>query len=141
MTTFTLDPRLAADSLLIGASTLSQLRLMNDARYPWVLLIPMRANLREVHELPPDERQQLWQESAVLGETLMRLYAGHKLNLAALGNLVPQLHLHHIVRYPHDDAWPGPVWGRHPAQPYAPAIAATRVAELWAALQPGLSRL
>jgi diadenosine tetraphosphate (Ap4A) HIT family hydrolase len=139
MMPFTLDPRLEADSLWIGETSLSQFRLMNDARYPWVLLIPMRANLREVHELPAPERQQLWQESAALGETLMQLYAGHKLNLAALGNVVPQLHLHHVVRFPGDDAWPGPVWGRHPAQPYAPAAAAARSAGVGMVLQSRLA--
>lgn len=141
MMTFTLDPRLEADSLWMGETALSQFRLMNDARYPWVLLIPRRPDLREVYHLPPEDRQRLWQESALLGETLMTLFSGHKLNLAALGNVVPQLHLHHIVRFPHDDAWPGPVWGRHPTQPYPAEAASAVCARIWAALQPGLAAL
>lgn len=84
---------------------------MNDSRYPWCILVPRREDLREVYELDREEQVQLWQESALLGRAMMEAFGGDKLNLAALGNLVPQLHIHHIVRYRDDAAWPGPVWG------------------------------
>lgn len=116
--TFQLDPRLAADSLPLIDWPLCTLRLMNDARYPWVLLIPRRQGLRELHDLGPTDTRQLWRESRRLSVALMTVFAGEKLNVAALGNMVPQLHVHHIVRHRNDDAWPGPVWGRHPARPY-----------------------
>lgn len=135
MKVFELDPRLAADSLPLLDWPLCTLRLMNDARYPWVLLIPRRPGLRELYELNETDRIQCGCESLALSEALMRHFNGHKLNVAALGNVVPQLHIHHIVRFETDDAWPAPVWGRHPALPYALAQLATRVDQLSALLE------
>lgn len=132
---FELDPRLAADTLAIGDGPLCRVRLMNDARYPWVILVPRRAGITEIYQLAQDDRQQLWTESLQLGERLMTCFGGHKLNVAALGNVVAQLHLHHIVRYRDDAAWPGPVWGRHPSQPYTAAEAQARIAQLRDVLQ------
>ncbi len=108
---FLLHPRLESDCIFLGDLPLSRLLLMNDSRYPWCILVPRREDLLEVYELEHEEQAQLWQESAVLGKAMMSAFGGDKLNLAALGNLVPQLHLHHIVRYRDDAAWPGPVWG------------------------------
>jgi diadenosine tetraphosphate (Ap4A) HIT family hydrolase len=115
---FTLDPRLQNDTLLLGHFPLSLLLLMNDCTYPWLILVPRRPNIREIHELLPPDRQQLLKESCHLAETLTELCRPDKLNVAALGNVVPQLHLHHVVRYRNDPAWPAPVWGRAPAVPY-----------------------
>lgn len=115
---FTLHPRLASDCFVIGELELSTLLLMNDAQYPWCILVPRRTDVREIHELSDADQVQLLRESSLLGRALMRAFGGSKLNVAALGNVVPQLHLHHIVRFEHDPAWPAPVWGRHPPRPY-----------------------
>lgn len=131
---FELHAQLAADTVSLGDWPLSRVLLMNDAQYPWLVLVPRRAAIREIYELDAADAQQLLSESLALGRTMMRLFAGHKLNVAALGNVVPQLHLHHIVRQPGDAAWPGPVWGRHPAQPYDAASRAAREAVLKPAL-------
>jgi diadenosine tetraphosphate (Ap4A) HIT family hydrolase len=93
---------------------------MNDCHYPWFILVPARADIREIYQLDADDRQQLLDESCRLSEFLMEAYAGEKLNVAALGNQVPQLHLHHIVRFASDAAWPAPIWGKQPAQAYSP---------------------
>ncbi|MDX1754839.1 MAG: HIT family protein [Marinobacter sp.] len=121
MSGYQLHPRLSADTRSLGTSRLCDIRLMNDVAWPWVLLVPRRSGVREIYELSVDDQAQLWRESAVLGEGMMRVFGGDKLNVAALGNMVPQLHLHHIVRQVGDPAWPGPVWGRQPPTPYEPA--------------------
>ncbi len=115
---FQLHSRLAADTIQLAELSLSRLLLMNDARYPWCILVPRRDEISEIYQLSAAEQQQLWQESATLGEAMMQAFGGDKLNIAALGNLVPQLHLHHVVRYRDDAAWPGPVWGVGVAQTY-----------------------
>lgn len=115
---FELHPQLAADTVLVGDLPLCRLLLMNDQQYPWTILVPRRAGLREIYELQESDQQRFWRESALLGRTLMTAFAGDKLNIGALGNMVPQLHIHHIVRFSGDPAWPAPVWGKHPAQPY-----------------------
>lgn len=84
---------------------------MDDARYPWLILVPMRPGLREIYDLATDDQTTLWQEVTRVGETLMRETGGDKLNVAALGNQVPQLHVHVIARRTDDAAWPGPIWG------------------------------
>lgn len=134
-TPFELDPRLAADCFVLGDWPLSRVLLMNDAQYPWVILVPRRAGVREIHDLDAADQHRLVDESAQLGRTLLQMFDGHKLNVAALGNIVPQLHLHHIVRFRDDAAWPAPVWGRLPRAPYALADATQRMAALRAALQ------
>ena len=92
---------------------------MNDSNYPWFILVPDRDNIREIYQLEAADRRQLLDESCLLSGFLMDRYKGDKLNVAALGNQVPQLHLHHLVRYQGDPAWPAPVWGKCPAIPYA----------------------
>ena len=125
---FQLHPQLAADAIRIGHLPLSMLLLLNDARYPWFILVPRRVGITEVFELEPDDQRQLWQESARLSRFIKQAFHADKLNIAALGNLVPQLHLHHIARYRSDPAWPGPVWGHSAAQPYEKHTISERVA-------------
>jgi diadenosine tetraphosphate (Ap4A) HIT family hydrolase len=138
MPTFTLHPRLAADSHLAADWPLCRLLLSGDATYPWFILVPRRPEMREIYQLEAADQQQLLRESVILGQAMMQAFAGHKLNVAALGNVVPQLHLHHVVRYETDPAWPGPMFGRAPPQPYAPEARAARLAALAAALPPDL---
>ena len=118
MSEFVLHERLAADCLVVGDWPLCRVLLMNDSNYPWLILVPRRPNLREIYQLDANDRAQFLAESCALGEALMQQFAGDKLNVAALGNMVPQLHIHHIVRKVGDAAWPAPVWGKQPAQPY-----------------------
>jgi diadenosine tetraphosphate (Ap4A) HIT family hydrolase len=115
---FELHPRLTQDTLVVGDFPLCRLLLVNDANYPWFILVPRRAEIREIFELEPRDQQQLLKESSQLSQVLNKLFQADKLNIAALGNMVPQLHIHHIVRYQTDQAWPNPVWGLFPAQPY-----------------------
>lgn len=118
MAAFELDPRLARDCFEVTALPLCRLLLMNDMQYPWFILVPQRPDICEVFELDEADQTQLWTESRKLSQVLMQQFDGDKLNVAALGNVVPQLHLHHIVRYTEDVAWPHPVWGRYAAKPY-----------------------
>lgn len=136
-TGFELHPRLAADTVALGDFALCRLLLMDDAQYPWFILVPRRHGLREIHEMPDTDQQQLIRESAQLSRALLAAFGGDKLNIAALGNLVPQLHLHHIVRFTSDPAWPAPVWGRHPPLRYEPAVRQLRGARLVQLLSTG----
>lgn len=117
---FSLHPQLAADCFPVGRFPLCLLLLLNDSRYPWLILVPRRPSLSELYQLTEDDRIQLWRESAELSRAMVTAFHADKLNVAAIGNLVPQLHLHHIARYRDDSAWPRPVWGALPALPYAP---------------------
>jgi diadenosine tetraphosphate (Ap4A) HIT family hydrolase len=117
-TVFALDSRLQQDTLLIGDFPLCRLLLSNDSNYPWFILVPRRSEITEIFELDAQEQLQLWQETTALSGLLKRLFNADKLNVAALGNVVSQLHMHVIVRRRTDAAWPAPVWGKHPAQPY-----------------------
>jgi diadenosine tetraphosphate (Ap4A) HIT family hydrolase len=114
-----IHPRLIADCIPLVRLPLCHLLLMNDSNFPWFILVPDREGIREIYQLDDADRAQLLRESCQLGEFLMRHFAGDKLNVAALGNQVPQLHLHHIVRHEDDPAWPAPVWGRLPPAAYA----------------------
>ncbi|MDH3979171.1 MAG: HIT domain-containing protein [Gammaproteobacteria bacterium] len=104
--------RLQADCLLLGRFPLCHLLLMQDANYPWCILVPDREDIREIYQLSDSDQQQLMQESVQLSRALVAAFGPDKLNVAALGNVVPQLHVHHIVRYRQDVTWPDPVWGR-----------------------------
>ena len=119
-----LHSRLREDCIRLGRFELCHLLLMNDSSYPWFILVPDREGIREIHELEPADRFVLLDESCRLSEFLMAEYKGDKLNVAAIGNLVPQLHLHHVVRYRADRAWPSPVWGLYPAVAYADTVLA-----------------
>ena len=126
-TVFALDPRLQQDTLPIGDFPLCRLLLSNDSNYPWFILVPRRDDISEIFQLSVAEQQQLWQETTALAETLKDSFDADKLNIAALGNVVSQLHMHVIVRKRDDAAWPAPVWGKLPATPYtAEQIAAIR---------------
>jgi len=92
---------------------------MNDANYPWFILVPDRDQVCEIYQLSDEDQACLQRESSYLAAQLADLFSADKMNIAALGNIVPQLHIHHIVRYTHDPAWPAPVWGKLPAIPYA----------------------
>lgn len=118
---FELHPGLAADCAQIGDLPLCRVLLMRDANYPWLILVPRRPGLRELHQLTESDLARFWHESARVGRSLMDHFGADKLNVAALGNVVEQLHVHHIVRYENDRAWPRPVWGVAPAEPYGEA--------------------
>lgn len=115
---FELAPEFERDSLWLADWPLCQLRVQNDTNYPWFILIPRRVAMVEIIDLSEKDRAQLWRESDFLSVFLKSEFRAKKLNIAALGNMVPQLHLHHIVRYESDLAWPAPVWGKAPATPY-----------------------
>ena len=107
---FALDPRLAADTFVVGETPLSQVLLMNDARYPWLILVPWRCDITEPFELSEADQAQLWRESMRLGEAMKAHFAANKLNIAALGNQVAQLHAHHIARCTSKPAIQQAVW-------------------------------
>ena len=136
---FELDPRLAADTFVVGETPLSQVLLMNDARYPWLILVPRRSDVTEPFELSEVDQAQLWQESMRLGEAMKAHFSADKLNIAALGNQVAQLHVHHIARFHEDDAWPGPVWGIGSAVPYRDTALDALIGKLRSLLQQPLS--
>ena len=115
---FTLHPRLAADTAFIADEPLSRVLLMNDMRYRWLILVPRRADVIELHDLDAADRATLTEEIAAASRKLKQLTGAAKINIGALGNLVPQLHVHIVARGPGDPAWPGPVWGHSAAIPY-----------------------
>ena len=115
---FELHPRLQADTQILGDLPLCRVLLAKDSQYPWLILVPRVPGLREIHHLPPEQQQQLMQESCAVATLMEEALGPDKINVAALGNLVPQLHLHHVARFSTDAAWPGPIWGAHPAIPY-----------------------
>ncbi|MFA7827066.1 HIT domain-containing protein [Aeromonas dhakensis] len=115
---FELHSRLQADTRLLGDLPLCRVLLAKDSQYPWLILVPRVANLREIHHLAPAQQQQLMQESCAVATLMEQALHPDKINVAALGNLVPQLHLHHVARFSTDKAWPGPIWGAHPSLPY-----------------------
>ena len=114
-----LHPQLKKDCFILGRFELCLLLLINDNQYPWFILVPQRENISEIHHLSAAEQQQLMIESSLLASTIEAAFHADKINIAALGNMVPQLHIHHIVRFKNDAAWPKPVWGVHPAKAYS----------------------
>jgi diadenosine tetraphosphate (Ap4A) HIT family hydrolase len=131
---FTLDSRLTADTHAIGALPFSELLLMDDARFPWVILVPRIAGARELIDLDERDQRLLLGEIDRVSRALDALLRPDKLNIAALGNVVPQLHVHVIARFAGDAAWPNPVWGRGERVAYGERQRAARIAELRAAL-------
>lgn len=115
---FELHPQLQQDCFGIGRFALCRLLLMNDSRYPWFILVPERHGITETFQLSEVDQWLLWQESSQLARGLAKEFVADKMNIAAIGNLVPQLHVHHVVRHHHDPAWPKPVWGIPGATPY-----------------------
>ncbi|MGY0217764.1 HIT domain-containing protein [Endozoicomonadaceae bacterium StTr2] len=118
MEPFKLAPQLENDTVAIGDFPLCRVLLMNDANYPWIILVPRMAGLEEIYQLSETDQQQLLKESSFVAQTLKDVFSADKINVAALGNMVRQLHVHHIVRYQSDSAWPAPVWGQQPARQY-----------------------
>ena len=136
---FRLDPRLDQDTVPLARLSLAHVLLMCDARYPWLILVPAKPDLRELHDLDAADRTQLIEEITQISRVLERIFKPDKINIGALGNIVPQLHIHVIARRLGDSAWPGPVWGQGAAVPYtADELAATQK-RLTAALKNGIT--
>ncbi|NWA36182.1 HIT domain-containing protein [Pseudomonas reactans] len=131
---FALDQRLQQDTLVIGDFPLCRLLLSNDSNYPWFILVPRINGISEVFQLDVVDQQRVWQETTALAQLLNEGWSADKMNIGALGNVVSQLHVHVIVRKRDDDAWPAPVWGKHPAQPYTDEQVAAIRARLHALL-------
>lgn len=131
---FNLHPQLAKDAFVVGAYPVCMLLLINDSQYPWCILVPQRENIREIFELDQATRVQVLEESCRLASTMQHLFEADKMNVAALGNVVPQLHIHHIVRRKTDPSWPMPVWGKLPARPYTDEERDARLQQLRSAL-------
>lgn len=127
MTEFHLDTRLADDSHPVAQLPLCDLRLMDDSHHPWLVLVPRVAGATELIDLTEEQQQALLLEVAQASQVLRERFAPDKLNIAALGNLVPQLHVHVIARYVGDIAWPRPVWGQAAALPYTPEALVERI--------------
>ena len=117
--TFELHPRLQQDCIEVGRFDLCRLLMMNDSQFPWFILVPEKPGLEEIYQLDKADRALLIEESCALASTLAALYRADKMNIAAIGNLVPQLHIHHVARYQTDKAWPAPIWGKFEAIPYS----------------------
>jgi len=115
---FELHPDLSRDGIYMGSFPLCQVLLINDSAYRWFVLVPQRENIGDTIDLSEADFKSLWAESRAISIAIMKLFDGEKLNVAALGNITPQLHLHHVVRYASDPAWPGPIWGVQPLTPY-----------------------
>ena len=127
---FILDSRLEQDTLPIGDFPLCRLLLMNDAQYPWFILVPRREAVSELFQLDAADQQKLWHETTALVEIVKDSFGADKMNVATLGNVVSQLHMHVIARSRDDAAWPAPVWGRHQPKPYTQDQAAAIRARL-----------
>lgn len=131
---FELHPRLAQDSAVIGEFELCLLLLSRDANYPWCILVPKCEDIYEIHHLSEEEQLQLIRESCRLSEVMTSVFDADKMNVAALGNVVRQLHVHHIARFTDDPAWPQPIWGKLPAKQYTETEFAERIKRLQNAL-------
>ena len=127
---YELHPQLAADSHPVATLGLCDLRLMDDSNYPWLVLVPRLPEARELLDLDQAQRHVLTDEIDRATRALRDAFQPYKLNVAALGNLVPQLHVHVIARFENDPAWPSPVWGRVAARPYTPEALVERIALL-----------
>lgn len=117
---FALHERLEADTIIITELSHCRVLLMNDSQYPWLILVPRYNNLRDLHDLPKDLFSAVMDEIRYISEILTEECNAFKINVAALGNMVPQLHIHVIARFENDAAWPGPIWGVKESQPYRP---------------------
>jgi len=133
-----IHPQLLQDCAVIGRFPLCHLLLMKDANYPWLILVPDRDNISEIFQLSPQDQQQLIRESSQLAEILAAKFQADKINIAALGNMVPQLHIHHVVRYRNDLAWPAPIWGAVPAKPYTESELSEQIRKVKAWFHDGM---
>ena len=111
---FELHEKLKEDSVLLGAFDLCLLLRIKDENYPWYVLVPQRSLIKEIYELSEEDRQLYYQESHIVAKALGEYYKADKINIASIGNMVPQLHVHHIARFKSDVSWPAPVWGKQP---------------------------
>lgn len=136
---FKLDGQLASDCIVLGDFKLCTLLLMKDAQYPWFILVPRREDMTEIFQLSSADRTQLMDESCLLAEKLKDAFAADKMNIAALGNVVSQLHVHHVVRHRNDAAWPAPVWGKLPVVDCPQRLIAERIGKLRAVLTGGFT--
>ena len=134
---FALDPQLARESVFVADRVLCRVLLMDDARFPWLVLVPRRAGLVELFDLDASERRLLFDELEQAARALRSVASSAKLNVGALGNVVRQLHVHVVARREGDAAWPGPVWGHGPRRPYDESARATRVSAIAARLGTG----
>ena len=131
---FKVHPQLAKDTIFIGKFDLSQLLIHKDANYPWFILVPMLPNISEIHQLLSNDAIQLIKESNLLSEAMSEIFSPDKMNIAALGNIVPQLHIHHIARYKIDISWPNPILGNKPSNEYNKKNLKSRIESLVLAL-------
>lgn len=136
MAAFATDPKIAADSMMLVPLGLSDVRLMNDARFPWLILVP-RVEATEIIDLDPADRTRLLDEISEVAAALREATGCDKLNIAALGNVVRQLHVHVIARFKSDAAWPKPVWGSGDPVAYEPAERDKLIGKILAAALPG----
>lgn len=132
-----LHPQLQKDCVYIGHFPLCQLLLSKDANYPWLILVPNRNDMTEIYQLDPEDQMQLMIESSYLAEFLSSHFDADKINIGALGNLVPQLHIHHIARYKTDAAWPSPIWGQMKATQYTEQAMTATIEKLKHGLKQG----
>lgn len=133
---FTLDATLAGDTLAFGSLSLCQLLLMKHADFPWIILVPRVDGAREIVDLTLPQRHALMDDITAASHLMQRVFTPDKLNVAALGNVVPQLHVHLIARFANDPAWPAPVWGVPASQPWSERLEAARLQ----ALRDGMAR-
>lgn len=131
---FELHPKLAADTVTIGQFRLSMVLLHRDATYPWVVLVPKRENMREIFHLSGEDQLQLTRESSHLSDVMTSVFAPTKMNIAAIGNLIPQLHIHHVARYSDDAAWPRSIWGVTEPKAYEEDVLEKMLSKLRASL-------
>jgi diadenosine tetraphosphate (Ap4A) HIT family hydrolase len=131
---FKLDSRLHNDTFFVCDLSLSRVLLMNDSQFPWLILVPKKHDIAEIIELTEQEQVMLTKESAHVSQVMQAMFSPYKLNVAALGNVVRQLHVHHVARFESDVAWPKPVWGNQAAVPYTQEKAESLVASLQQAL-------
>ena len=127
---YILDEQLQQDTVMLGQFPLCDVLLMNDAQYPWVILVPRRASIREIFHLSVEEQHQLSDESAYVSQRMSDFYEADSMNVAALGNVVAQLHMHHVVRKEDDVTWPKPIWGAKPPVAYEKAKLEAQAQEL-----------
>jgi len=127
---FSLHERLAADTLPVTDLTLSRVLLMKDRRYPWLILVPRREGLRDFDDVAPEDKHAFYAEIERVSAILREEVRAEKMNVAALGNMVPQLHVHIVARFAADAAWPGPVWGVGEAEPYGAGEAEALIGRL-----------
>ncbi|MCM2291746.1 HIT family protein [Allorhizobium sp. BGMRC 0089] len=135
MDPFVLDERLARDSQLLLELPLSDLRLALDSRWPWLILVPRRAGISEIFELEPEDQAALLAEQVMIAAALKQATGAEKINIAAIGNIVRQLHVHIVARFSGDANWPGPIWGYGVSRPYSQEDFQTMAAKILEALQ------